>query len=116
VYSTTGLEKFEIVDEGAMICAEVNAGDRKWPRCLGLYLSAVIALTYLRRNRAQAELAETYGVSQATVSRAVSAITPLLGKVLKDFVPTAEVRPGPSSVARAVAAPPTSCPPPTSLR
>jgi len=51
--------------------------------CLGLYLSVVLALTYLRRNRVQAELAETYGVSQPTVSRAISAITPLLGKVLK---------------------------------
>jgi hypothetical protein len=90
MYSTTGLEKFEIIDVCAMICAEADADDRTWPPCLGLYLSAVIALTYLRRNRAQAELAETYEVSQATVSRAVSAITPLLGKVLKDFVPTTD--------------------------
>lgn len=90
MYSTTGLEKSEITDACAMICAEVNEGDRKWPPCLGLYLSAVIALTYLRRNRAQAELAESYGVSQSTISRAVSVITPLLGKVLKDFAPTAD--------------------------
>lgn len=90
MYSTTGLEKSEITDACAMICAEVNEGDRKWPPCLGLYLSAVIALTYLRRNRAQAELAESYGVSQSTISRAISVITPLLGKVLKDFAPTAD--------------------------
>jgi hypothetical protein len=90
VYSTTGLEKSEIVDACAMICAEVNDDDRKWPPCPGLYLSVVIALTYLRRNRVQEELAETYGVSQPTVSRAISAIIPLLGKVLKDFVPAAD--------------------------
>jgi DDE superfamily endonuclease len=90
MYSTTGLEKSEITDACAMICAEVNEGDRKWPPCLGLYLSTVIALTYLRRNRAQAELAECYGVSQSTISRAISVITPLLGKVLKDFAPTAD--------------------------
>ena len=90
MYSTTGLEKSEITDACAMICAEVNEGDRKWPPCLGLYLSAVIALTYLRRNRAQAELAESYGVSQSTISRAISVITPLLGKILKDFAPTAD--------------------------
>jgi hypothetical protein len=90
MYSTTGLEKSEITDACAMICAEVNEGDRKWPPWLGLYLSTVIALTYLRRNRAQAELAECYGVSQATISRAISVITPLLGKVLKDFAPTAD--------------------------
>ena len=29
-------------------------------------------------------------VSQPTVSRAISVITPLLGKVLKDYVPTAD--------------------------
>jgi hypothetical protein len=90
LYSTTGLEKAEIADACVMICAETEDGDSNWPPCLGLYLSAVIALTYLRRNRAQAELAETYGVSQSTISRAISAITPLLGKVLRDFVPTAE--------------------------
>jgi hypothetical protein len=90
MYSTTGLEKAEIADACVMICAEVNDGDTPWPPCLGLYLSVVIALTYLRRNRVQAELAETYGVSQPTVSRAISAITPLLGKVLKDYVPTVD--------------------------
>jgi hypothetical protein len=90
MYSTTGLEKSEIADACAMICAEVKDDDRKWPPRLGLHLSVVIALTYLRRNRVQAELAETYGISQSTVSRAISAITPLLGKVLKDFVPTAD--------------------------
>jgi hypothetical protein len=90
MYSTTGLEKSEIADACVMICAEINGGDKPWPPCLGLYLSVVIALTYLRRNRAQAELAETYGVSQPTVSRAISAITPLLGKVLRGYVPTAD--------------------------
>jgi hypothetical protein len=90
MYSTTGLEKCEIADACVMICAQVNDDDRKWPPRLGLYLSVVIALTYLRRNRVQAELAETYGVSQSTISRAISAVTPLLGRVLKDFVPTAD--------------------------
>lgn len=43
----------------------------------------------------QAELAETYGVSQSTISRAVTAVTPLLGPVLLDYVPTAdELDPG----------------------
>jgi hypothetical protein len=90
LYSITGLQKAEIADACVMICAEAEDDDRNWPPCLGLYLSVVIALTYLRRNRVQAELAETYGVSQSTVSRAISAITPLLGKVLRDFVPTAD--------------------------
>jgi hypothetical protein len=43
---------------------------------LGLYKSVVVALTYMRRNRVQVELAETYDVSQSTISRAITGITP----------------------------------------
>ena len=47
-----------------------------------------VTLTYLRRNRVQAEIAENYGVSQPTISRTISAITPLLegapGTVLRE--------------------------------
>ncbi|MBW0008658.1 MAG: transposase family protein, partial [Pseudonocardiales bacterium] len=49
-----------------------------------------MALTYLRRNRAQAESGETFGVSQPTISRAISGVTPLLGKALSGYVPTAD--------------------------
>ena len=38
----------------------------------------------------QWELAETYGVSQSTISRAISAVTPLLARALARFVPVAE--------------------------
>jgi hypothetical protein len=41
------------------------------------------------RNRVQAEIAENYGVSQPTISRAISAITLLLVQALLDYVPTA---------------------------
>ncbi|MGH3711348.1 MAG: transposase family protein [Pseudonocardiaceae bacterium] len=50
----------------------------------------VIALTYLRRNRVQTELAETHGVSQSTISRAVAGIIPLLEKILGKYIPTAD--------------------------
>jgi len=45
---------------------------------------------YLRRNRVQCELAETYAVSQSTISRAISTVTPLLARALARFVPVAE--------------------------
>ncbi len=64
--------------------------DSKWPPSLGLFNSIVVTLTYLRRNRVQEELAETYGTSQPTVSRAISAITPLIKKVLAPYVATAD--------------------------
>jgi len=55
-----------------------------------MYTSVVVSLGYLRRNRVQAELAGTYDVSQSTISRAITAITPLLDEALRSFVPTAE--------------------------
>ncbi len=91
MYHTTGLTKDEIIDLCAMIkTVEMDPDVSKWPPILGLFKSVIVALTYLRRNRVQAELAETYGVSQPTISRAVTGITPRLEKVLRKFVPTAD--------------------------
>jgi hypothetical protein len=61
-----------------------------WPPILGLFNSVVVTLTYARRNRVQAEIAEAFGVSQPTISRAVTTLTPLLGQVLADYVPSAD--------------------------
>jgi hypothetical protein len=77
------------------MCALVDAGSEdaggaSCPPILGLFDSVVVTLTYLRRNRAQAELAEAFGVSQSTISRAVTALTPVLGRMLIDYVPVAE--------------------------
>ena len=91
MYHTTGLCKDEIVELCALIhSAGTGPEDKKWPPSLGLFNSAVVTLAYLRRNRAQEELAETYGTSQSTVSRAMSSITRLIKKVLAPYVPTAE--------------------------
>jgi hypothetical protein len=91
MYHTTGFTKDRIVE----ICALVDAGSEDvggalWPPILGLFDSVVVTLTYLRRNRVQAELAEAFGVSQSTISRAVTALTPVLGRMLADYVPVAE--------------------------
>jgi hypothetical protein len=55
-----------------------------------LFNTVVVALTYLHRNRVQAELAETCGASQPTTSRAVTGATPIMERALKKFVPTAD--------------------------
>ena len=87
MYHTTGFTKDEIIDLCAMVrSAGQEPGLNHWPPILGLFKSVVVALTYMRRNRVQAELAETYGVSQPTISRAVTGITPLLVKALKDMI------------------------------
>ena len=92
MYHTTGFAKDEIIDLCALVYAnEENSDTDPWPRSLGLYKSVVIALTYMRRNRVQQELAETYKTSQSTISRANSRITiPAWRSVLAPFVPTAE--------------------------
>ena len=73
-----------------MIHKDTTEDGQVWPPILGLYKSVVVALTYMRRNRVQVELAETYDVSQSTISRAITGITPLLGKLLRKYVPTAD--------------------------
>jgi len=94
MYYTTGFSRHEIEDLCALVAEiqqSVPVADRhEWPPILGLGNSVVITLTYLRRNRVQWELAETYGVSQSTVSRAITAITPLLARALARYVPVAE--------------------------
>jgi len=90
VYHTTGLHASEILDVCERIHRLAAESERRWPPILGLYGSVVVTLAYLRRNRAQAELAEAHRVSQSTISRAISAITPLLERALRAFVPTAE--------------------------
>jgi DDE superfamily endonuclease len=90
MYHTTGLTVEQIADLCALIDMDATVEQRNWPPILGLFNSAVVALTYMRRNRIQAELAETYGVSQPTISRAVTSVTPVIERVLKKFVPTAD--------------------------
>jgi DDE superfamily endonuclease/Helix-turn-helix of DDE superfamily endonuclease len=91
VYYTRGLTKDEIVDLCVMVhSAELEPNANHWPLILGLFKSVVVALTYMRRNRVQAELAEYFAVSQSTISRAITGLTPLLGRLLVDYVPTAE--------------------------
>jgi hypothetical protein len=91
MYHTTGLSRAEITDLCVMInTATADETKKPWPPILGLYKSVVATLTYLRRNRVQAEIAESTGVSQSTISRAITAITPLLDTALAEFVPTAD--------------------------
>jgi hypothetical protein len=91
VYHTTGFTCEEITDLCIRICAIGLAPDSpEWPPCLGLFNSAAAALAYMRHNRTQAEIGESFGVSQSTVSRAVSVMTPLISAATADSVPTAD--------------------------
>lgn len=90
MYYTTGLTLEQIADLCGLIRMETQHQTRPWPPILGLWKSVVVALTYMRRNRVQAEIAETYSVSQPTISRAVTTVTPIIKQVLTKCVPTAD--------------------------
>jgi hypothetical protein len=90
MYHTTGFSRDNIIDLCALIYGETRREQQLWPPMLGLFRSVVVTLTYLRRNRVQAEIAEAFEVSQPTISRAITAVTPLLGQVLEGYVPTAD--------------------------
>src|ERR1035441_2805608 len=91
VHHTPGFDREENID----LCIRINsvrpwAGSPNWPPCLGLFKSVVATLTYMRHNRTQAEIGESLGASQPTISRAISAITPLIPEATREFVPTAD--------------------------
>jgi hypothetical protein len=91
MYHTTGFSTDDITE----LCAVVHAtglrpGRDGYPPILNLFKSVVVALTYLRRNHVQQELAEYHGVSQSTISRAITAVTPALARALREFTPTAD--------------------------
>ena len=91
MYHTTGFSSDELID----ICVLITSVDREpgtanWPPCLGLLDSVVATLAYLRHNRTQAEIGESLGVSQPTISRAITVITPLLSAALAGHVATAD--------------------------
>jgi hypothetical protein len=91
VYHTTGFKKDQIIELCVMVRdASLESEGQPWPPILGLYMAVVVTLTYLRRNRVQDELAETFGVSQSTISRAITSLTPLLGHVTAASVPVPE--------------------------
>lgn len=89
---STGLSKAQTHALFTRVEAEFLAGGstQKVPPILGLFESMIVALRYLRTNHTETEIAETIGVSQATVSRAITALTPLLESALTPTIPVAE--------------------------
>jgi hypothetical protein len=91
MHHTTGFTHDEVLDLCVLISSierEPNSPD--WPPCLGLFKSVIATLTYMRHNRTQAEIGESFGRSQSTISRAITAITPLIPEATAQYVPTAD--------------------------
>ena len=96
MYHTTGLTREQLRDLVAIVHQFLEKEDKKSgrPPVIGLFKSVVALLWYLRRNRVQAEIAELLGVSQSTVSRRITTLTPVLEEALTDYLPTLEELPG----------------------
>ena len=89
MYRTTGFTKAEIIGLCARIEARAFAKERRWPPIPGLRTALTVTLTYLRRNRVQAESLRTTA-SRSRRSAALSRQSPpLLVQALLDYVPTA---------------------------
>jgi DDE superfamily endonuclease/Helix-turn-helix of DDE superfamily endonuclease len=91
MYYTTGFDMDYVIDICARIaCADIPEELKKWPPSLGLFDSVAATLCYMRHNDPQAKVGEEFGVSQSTISRAVSVITRLLAECMREFAPTAD--------------------------
>jgi transposase len=92
MYATTGLFEFEILELTELVFSAAKSAGKhiKIPKVMSPYSAIVVTLAALRGNRRQAELAETNGVSQPTISRVISTLTPLIAAALKPEVPTAD--------------------------
>jgi hypothetical protein len=60
------------------------------PKSCGLYQAVEIACMYIRHNCTQELLGDLRDVSQSTVSRIVTVLTPIVKTVLEQFVPSAQ--------------------------
>ena len=65
MYRTTGFSRDEVID----LCVLINSAERrpgflKWPTIPGLFKSVTATLSYMRHNRTQVEIGESFGVSQ----------------------------------------------------
>jgi transposase len=96
MYNITGFAKPELVELVAHIFEYLRDHQIGFPAhiCLTPVRQIYVCLTYLRRNRTQADIAETEGVSQSTISRVVCEWTPILAAALACWVPTGEDIPG----------------------
>jgi len=92
MYNTTGLTRPQFV----LLKSIVEPID-PWPRrpagrpqAFDLDTKLTITLAYLRKNRTEAELAETYHAHQTTISDVIIAYTPAVSDAVAEFIPTAD--------------------------
>jgi len=89
---TTGLSEEQLEE---LVARVAELLDEPWdkgvgrPKELSLREAVAVACAYARQNIVEEVLAERWDVSQATISRAISTLTPVIKKATEEFVPTA---------------------------
>jgi len=90
MYAVTGLTDTQTTELIARLAAggATNRPGGGRPACLDLRTAVTVVLFYLRRNLAQAAIAELFGISQPTVSRTIAALEGPIEAAVGDHVPT----------------------------
>lgn len=92
MYHTTGISRTEIEELTAAVATTFPRLSRSRGRgyALGLFTRVRLTLMALRTNLTQAALGELFGISQPTVSRIVTVLTPVIAALLDEVVPRPE--------------------------
>jgi len=92
-HRTTGLDDEQFTELARLVEQQLPEPSDKptgRPHALRFLEALEVTCAYLRQNIVEEVLAEMYGVSPATVSRAINDLTDLVGAALDVFIPNAE--------------------------
>ena len=92
----SGLTPDQLDEVVSRVAHQLEESGKPWDkgigqrRALSLRDGVIVASAYLRQNIIEDVLAEIFGVSQPTISRAICDLTPLVEEATAEFLPTAE--------------------------
>jgi hypothetical protein len=89
-YALTGLTWGQLTRLSILVIGEIGSlvkKDAKKPPAIGLFDSVVMVVMLMRRNVTQSVAGGIFGCSQSTVSRRWDKLRPVIGTVLRQYVP-----------------------------
>jgi hypothetical protein len=92
----SGLDRDQLDELVSRVARQLEEAGKPWdkgtgrPRGLPLREGVIATCAYLRQNMVEEVLAEIFGVSQPTISRAICDLTQVISMITTEFRPTAE--------------------------
>ena len=92
----SGLTPDQLDEVISRVARQLDESGKPWNKGTGrsrelpLREGVIVACAYLRQNIVEDVLAEIFGVSQPTISRAICELTPIITKITDEFRPTVE--------------------------